>query len=118
MLQGLLQYPWGIELLLIFQGLRSLLGSFGLPIFLKLSLSNLRLELLEDISEGLNVKIEGFQLHLLVSHKPLHQVVKLVGQVLSTCLDDLLRVFLEINQETMDFIFGEFVMRSFFKYPL
>jgi hypothetical protein len=51
MLQGLLQYPWGIELLLIFQSLGSLLGSFCLPIFLELSLFHLRLELLKDASE-------------------------------------------------------------------
>jgi hypothetical protein len=54
----------------------------------------------------------------LISHEPLHQVVKLVGKVLPTSLDDLLRVFLEVNQESVDLIFGEFVMRSLFKDPL
>jgi hypothetical protein len=114
MLQGLLQYPWGIELLLIFQSLGSLLGSFGLPIFLKLSLFHLRLVLLEHASVCLYVKVEGFQLHELISDEPLHQVVELVGQILPTDLDYLLRVFLEINQETVDLIFGEFVVRSLF----
>jgi len=97
MLHGLLQDSWGIELLLIFQGLGSLLGSFGLPILLELSLFDLRLVLLEHASVCLYVKVEGFQLDQLISHEPLHQVVELVGQVLPTDLDDLLRVFLEVN---------------------
>jgi hypothetical protein len=33
-------------------------------------------------------------------------------------LDDLLRVFLEVNQESVDLIFGELVVRSLFKDPL
>ena len=118
MLQGLFQDTWGIELLLIFQGLGSLLGSFCLPVLLELSLFHLGLVLLEHASVCLYVKVEGFQLHELISHEPLHQVVKLVGQVLPTDLDDLLRVILEVNQETMDLIFGEFVMRGLFKDPL
>lgn len=97
MLLGLLQDSWGIELLLIFQGLGSLLGSFGFPILLELSLFDLRLVLLEHASELLYVEVEGFQLHELICHEPLHQVVKLVGQILPTDLDDLLRVFLEVN---------------------
>lgn len=96
----------------------SLLDSFSLPIFLELSLFYLRFELLKDTTEGLNVKVERFQLHQLISHEPLHQVFKLVGQVLPTGLDDLLRVFLEVNQESVDLIFGKFMMIGLFKDPL